>query len=448
MTGASRSSRVASVSVGPAGSHWSAAMQWLLGTGCGLLIANVYYAQPLTGLITAALGLPGSSAGLLVTLPLAGYGTGLLLIVPLADLVENKRLVLLMVGIEATCMATMALLQHPVPYLVASFFVGMSAAAVQVLVPYVTFLAPEAERGRALGKVVSGVMLGIMLARPLSSAVAQAFSWHAIFALSAVLMIGLFLALKLALPARAPRPGLTYGVLLASMGSIFVSTPVLRRRAFYHAFMFGTFSVFWTAVPLWLSGPEFGLSQSSIAWVALAGVAGAIAPPFAGRMADRGRSRLGTGLAMGLAALAVLVTGFVHRAAPVDLAILVFAAIALDFAASANLVLGQRAIYALSVEQRGRINGLFMATFFAGGAIGSALGGWTYFHFGWHGVLLLGVGLPVLGLLYFATEKESTGKSNTFAAGPSDAKPRPAVCGPCFLKTPGVDARPGPETRN
>lgn len=445
MTSADR--LVVPVNVNATGKHWSTAMQWLLGSGCGLLIANVYYAQPLAGLIAAALGLPASSAGLLVTLPLVGYGAGLLMIVPLADLVENKRLVLLLVGIEAVCMASMTLLRHPAPYLFAEFFVGMSAAAVQVLVPYVTFLAPEAVRGKAIGKVVSGVMLGIMLARPLSSAVAQVFSWHAIFLLSAVLMLGLFLALKLALPARSPRPGLTYGVLLASMGCIFVSTPILRRRAFYHAFMFGTFSVFWTAVPLWLSGPQFNLSQSSIAWVALAGVAGAIAPPFAGWMADHGRSRLGTGLAMVLAALAFLMTRFVHQAGTVDLAILVCAAIALDFAASANLVLGQRAIYALSVEQRGRLNGLFMATFFAGGALGSALGGWTYVHFGWNGVTLLGAGLPLMGLLYFATEKMSEAKLGTAAMVRSDVRPRTVVCGHRFLETPGIDVRPEPEAR-
>jgi predicted MFS family arabinose efflux permease len=388
--------------------RWSAGLQWLLGTSCGLLIANVYYAQPLTGLITAALGMPGGSAGLLVTLPLVGYGIGLLMVVPLADLIENKRLVLVLVGIEAVCMAALTMLVHPSLYLAASLVAGVSAAAVQVLVPYVTFLAPEAERGKAIGKVVSGVMLGIMLARPLSSAVAELLSWRAIFAVSGALMVALLVALKLALPKRKPSPGLTYSALLGSMGRIFVSTPVLRRRAFYHAFLFGSFSVFWTAVPLWLSGPQFHLTQSGIAWVALAGVAGAVAPPFAGRLADRGLSTLGTALAMILATLAFFVSSFIHGGGPMSLGILIGAAIVLDFAVSANLVLGQRAIYSLSVEQRGRLNGLFMATFFVGGAIGSALGGWAYFHFGWTGASALGMGFPVLGLLYFGTETRSS----------------------------------------
>ena len=381
-----------------------ARLQWLLGIACGLLIANVYYAQPLTGLITAALGMPRASAGLLVTLPLIGYGTGLLLVVPLSDLIENRRLVSLMVGLEALCMAVICTTSNPSLYLFVAFFVGVTAAAVQILVPYVTFLAPEAQRGQAVGRVVSGVMLGIMLARPVSSLVSDLVSWRAIFGISALLMLSLLVALRVMLPQRQPAAGLTYPGLLLSLGHIFVTTPILRRRAIYHAYLFGAFSVFWTAVPLWLSGPQFGLTQRGIAWVALAGVAGAIAPPLAGRMADRGLSKRGTGLAMLAAITAFAVTMAARDASPVALGMIVFAAILLDFAVSANLVFGQRAIYALSVEQRGRINGLFMATFFVGGAIGSALSGWCYERFGWTGVAVLGSALPVIALMYFATE--------------------------------------------
>lgn len=380
-------------------------LRWLLGIACGLMIANVYYAQPLTGLITAALGMPRASAGLLVTLPLTGYGLGLLSVVPLADLLENRRLVLLMVALEALCLLLISVTGNATLYLAVAFLVGTNAAAVQVLVPYVTFLAPEAERGRAVGRVVSGVMLGIMLARPVASFVSDLLSWRAIFAISAALMALLAVALGLMLPQRRPPPGLTYPRLLLSLGRIFTTTPILRRRAFYHAWLFGAFSVFWTAVPLWLSGPQFGLTQRGIAWVALAGVAGAIAPPLAGRLADHGRSKLGTGLAMAAVIVAFLLTDVAHDASALSLGLVVFAAILLDFAVSANLVFGQRAIYALGAAERGRINGLFMATFFAGGAIASALSGWSFSHFGWPGVSVLGIALPVLALLYFATER-------------------------------------------
>ena len=379
-------------------------LQLLLSAACGLLVANLYYAQPLTGLIGGALGMPAQSVGLLVTLPLAGYGVGLLAIVPLGDLVENRRLVLTLVALEAVCMAAMSLLMQPALFLGAALLAGVTAAAVQVLVPYGSYLAPEERRGKAVARLVSGVMLGIMLARPASSFVAHLLSWHAVFACAAALMSILFITLYWALPARQPSSPMSYRRLLLSMGSIFTDTEVLRRRALYHACMFGAFSVFWTAIPLWLSGPRFHLTQEGIAWVAFAGVAGAVAPPFAARMADRQLGQLGTALAMLLATAAFLLTLAGTLVPPLSLAAIVAAAILLDFAVSAHLVFGQRAIFALAAEQRSRINGLFMATFFAGGAAAAALGAWLYATFGWVGAATLGAALPMLALLYFATE--------------------------------------------
>jgi predicted MFS family arabinose efflux permease len=386
-------------------------IQLLLGGACGLIIANLYYAQPLTGLISASLGLPSRLTGLMVTWPLAGYGIGLLLIVPLGDLIENRRLVLTLVAFEALSVGLLSFIGHAGAFLGFAFVMGAMAAAVQVLVPYATYLAPEESRGKAVGRAVSGVMLGIMLARPVSSLVTNWGSWRVIFRISAVLMAALFVTLRIALPRRHPRPGLTYRALLGSMGRILIGTEVLRRRAMYHACMFGAFSVFWTAVPLWLSGPQFGLTQKGIAWVAFAGVAGAIAPPFAGRLADRGLSRGGTAFAMVFAALAFALSRFADGGSRIDLGLVTLSAIVLDFAVSANLVFGQRAIFALGGDLRSRLNGLFMALFFAGGAVGSAVSGWCYSSYGWKGASLFGAALPILGLLYLATERRPSTQS-------------------------------------
>jgi predicted MFS family arabinose efflux permease len=388
----------------PAASQFSPGLQWLFGTACGLLVANLYYAQPLTGLISASLGMPPESRGLIVTLPLSGYGVGLLMVVPLGDLIENRRLTLTLVGLEALCLSAISLIRKPIPFLGVALLIGLTASAVQVLLPYVTYLAPEAIRGRAVGSVVSGVMLGIMLARPVSSLVTDLWSWRMIFRISAVLMAGLFVALRIALPPRRPPPGLTYGELLRSMGHIFASTEILRRRALYHACMFGAFSVFWTSVPLWLSSPQFGLTQTGIAWVALAGVAGAVAPPIAGRIADRGLSRRGTAVVMVLAALSFLLSDLARNGSRLALGMVIASAVLLDFCVSANLVFGQRAIFSLAPALRSRLNGLFMATFFAGGAIAAALSGFCYSRFGWTGVSVIGVALPIVGLIYLATE--------------------------------------------
>lgn len=396
-------SAVAAQAIGEA--EFSPALLGLLGVACGLLIANVYYAQPLTGLITAALGMPRQSAGLIVTLPLTGYGLGLLLVVPLGDLVENRRLILTLIALEAASLALISLVAQPVAYLAVALLIGVTASAVQVILPYVSHLAPERIRGQVLGRLVSGVMLGIMLSRPVSSFVADIWSWRAIFRLSAVAMTLLFVTVRLAAPRRTPAPGLHYAALMGSMGRIFTSTEILRRRALYQAAMFGSFSVFWTAAPLWLSGAPFHLSQRGIAWVALAGVAGAVAPPLAGRLADRGLTRLATVGVMLMAIAAFALSDLARGSSALSIGLVVATAVLLDFAVSANLVFGQRAIYALGAEQRGRINALFMASFFAGGAIASAATGWVFVRYGWTGITIFGGLLPLAALAYSLTER-------------------------------------------
>ena len=275
---------------------------FLLALSCGLIAANIYYAQPLVGPIAAELGLSPQAAGLVVTMTQLGYGAGLLLIVPLGDLIENRKLVLAVIALAAVALAAAAVATHPLPYLAAALLVGLGSVAVQILVPYAGHLAPERIRGQVVGNVMTGLMLGIMLARPASSFVASVSSWHAVYALSAAIMVGLALVLHRALPVRTPQAKLGYGELLASMVRLARTTPMLRRRALYQAGLFGAFSLFWTTVPLVLAGPAFHLSQSGIALFALAGAAGAVSAPIAGRVADRGWTRPATAVAMLLTA--------------------------------------------------------------------------------------------------------------------------------------------------
>ena len=376
----------------------------LLATACGLIVANIYYAQPLVGPISASLGLPPQAAGLIVTMTQVGYGVGLLFVVPLGDLFENRSLILAVFGVGLLALVGAALSTNAAAFLGAALLIGLGSVSVQILVPYAAHLAPEAVRGRVVGNVMSGLMLGIMLARPAASFITEALSWHAVFVISAVVMAGLAVVLRVALPRRQPAPGLSYGKLLASMVRLARRTPVLQRRALYHAFLFGSFSLFWTAVPLLLAG-AFHLSQNGIALFALAGVAGAIAAPIAGHFADRGWSKPGTGLAMLAVAASFLLGRLGLSGSHTGLAILVLSAILLDFGVTANLVFGQRAIFSLSAQFRSRLNGLYMATFFVGGAVGSALGGWTYARGGWSATMWAGLCLPVLALACYLTER-------------------------------------------
>ncbi|MBB5573482.1 MULTISPECIES: MFS transporter [Rhizobium] len=381
-------------------------MTFMFAAACGLVAANLYYGQPLAGPISQALGFTPAATGLIVTLTQIGYGLGLLLIVPLGDLLENRRLVLTLIGLSAVALVGAAFAWSPSLFLLASLCIGLASVAVQVLVPFAAHMAPDASRGAVVGNVMSGLLCGIMLARPAASFLSELSSWHTVYILSACVMIGLAIILRIALPTRVPHTKLHYGQLLSSMGHLALHTPVLQRRALYQACMFGAFSLFWTTTPLLLASPAFGLTQNGIALFALAGAAGAVASPIAGRIADRGWTKLATTFALVLAIIAFLIGHASGSGSLLALVTLTLSGILLDFGVQTNLVLGQRAIFALSAEHRSRLNGLYMATFFAGGAFGSAIGGWAYATGGWNLASWIGVCFPVVALLIFLTERQ------------------------------------------
>lgn len=377
----------------------------LLATAVGVTAANLYYAQPLVAMISRALGLAPEAAGLVVTLTQAGYGLGVLLIVPLGDIVENRRLILTMIGMTVLGLLGLSFSTSLLPYFAAAFFTGLGASTVQIIVPYAAHFVSEEKRGQIVGTLMSGLMLGIMLSRPTASFLTDLFSWHAVFLTSAGLMVLLGVTLSQKLPLRQPtNKGLRYLQLLRSMLDLFLKTPLLRRRSAYQALVFGAFCLFWTASPLLLAGPDFHFSQIQIALFALVGVAGAVSAPFAGRAADRGLGQKATAIALTGAALSFLLSLIFPAGSMTSLVALVAAAILLDAGVSANLVLGQRAIFSLQPENRGRLNALYIATIFVGGASGSALGAWAFAHGGWWLTSWFGFCLPVAALLYFATE--------------------------------------------
>ena len=376
----------------------SIGMTMLLAAAAGIVVANLYYAQPLVGPIGAALGMPPGAAGLIVTLTQIGYCLGLLFIVPLGDLLENRRLIVSGLVATGAALALAANADTAWQFLLAALAIGLGAVVAQVLVPFAAHLAPEATRGQTVGKVVSGLLLGIMVARPVASVLAGFGGWQAVFGIAAALVLLLAVVLHFKLPQRRPAATQRYGALIASLWPVLANTPVLRRRALYHAGLFGAFSLFWTVAPQALSGPDFGLSQNGIALFALVGMAGAVASPIAGHLADAGHTLGATAIALAAGALSFLLPLFAPHSKPLALGLLAVAAIVLDAAVAANLVLGQRALFALGAEIRSRLNGLYFALFFAGGALGSALGGWVYAQYGWHAALVTGMLLPALAL--------------------------------------------------
>lgn len=365
-----------------------------LAVGCGVTVANLYYAQPLLPEISRALGVTEGTASLAVTATQIGYAVGVALLVPLGDLLENRALTSrILIGTFLALVAT-ALAPGFSVLLTAAVLVGVTSVAAQVLVPFAAQLAPEASRGRVVGRVMTGLLLGILLARTAASFVAAAFGWRAIYWVSAALVVGLWWVLRRVMPARRPPPGPRYRTLLASMITLVRTEPVLRRRALAQCAMFGAFSMFWTAISFELAS-RHGFSQAQIGLFALVGAAGAAAAPIAGRLGDRGRSRPGRVLAALLGTLALLLAALGSR----SVVLLAAGGVLLDFAVQGHQVLGQRDIYSLRADARSRINTVYITVMFAGGALASAAAGGLHHLWGWPGTALVAAALPLIALV-------------------------------------------------
>ncbi|SHJ02856.1 Predicted arabinose efflux permease, MFS family [Pseudomonas luteola] len=364
---------------------------------CGAIVANLYYSQPIIDLIAPAVGLSEHDASLIVSLTQIGYALGLLLLVPLADLLENRRLMVITVLASAVMLMAAGLSTQPSVFLVVSLLIGVSSVAVQILIPLAAHLAPEQSRGRIVGTIMSGLLLGILLARPASSLIADHFGWRTVFFTSALIMLAIAGVVLKVVPTRQPSHQAHYGQLLLSLVHLFTRESVLRQRSLYQGLMFAAFSLFWTAAPLELIR-HYGLSQTQIAVFALVGAVGAVSAPIAGRLADAGHTHRASAVAMLLAALSFL-PALVHS--PYGVVSLAITGILLDFAVQMNMVLGQRAVYMLDAKSRARLNGLYMTSIFIGGAMGSAIASTVYERGGWSAIVLVGSSLPLLALLFF-----------------------------------------------
>jgi len=337
-----------------------------------------------------------------VTVTQIGYGLGLLFVVPLGDLIENRRLVVAAVCAAGLALMVMSTARYAEAFLLGALLLGVASTAVQLLLPYATYLTLEASRGRVLGVLTSGLMLGIALARPVASFVAYDFGWRAVFALSAALMAMTAAILWLSMARRHPRATQSYAGILRSLLPLLRDVSILRRRAAYHSALYASFSLFWTAVPLLLASERFGLSQDGIGLFALAGAGGVIIAPCAGWIADHGLTRAGTGYAM-LSILCAFAIGWAGSETH-SVALLVLSAILIDAGLVTNFVLSQRLIYGARPESRSRIGGLFTALFFLGGAAGSALGTASFVTGGWHLTTAIGMGFAAAALIALSGE--------------------------------------------
>jgi len=372
----------------------------LLAIGTGVTVANLYYAQPLLEAIAAQFDVSDGTAGLLVTVSQVFYGLGLVFLAPLSDLVDRRKLVVALLAVSCVAMAGAAAAPQ---FLVLALALGIAATTsvvAQILVPFASTLAPEGERGHVVGLVMGGLLTGILLARTFAGLLAGATSWRVVFAIAALAMAVLGVALWRAMPELRPSSTLAYRELLGSVGALIRRESLLRRRMIYGACGMASFSLVWTTLAFLLSDPPFNFGEATIGLFGLAGLAGAVSAMRMGGLHDRGHGRLATGavLAAVLLSWPIFILGQ-HSV----VAILVGLAV-LDFGVQGQNVLSQGAIYALGRETTGRVTTAYVTSNFAGGAIGSAAGSLAWSTGGWDAVCGVGIAFAGIALVLWLTE--------------------------------------------
>jgi predicted MFS family arabinose efflux permease len=364
----------------------------------GLSVASIYYAQPLLPTMARELGVSAARAGSVVTVAQLGYALGLLLIVPLGDLFERRALIVVMTLLAASGLFLTALAPNVKLVLAGAALTGLCSVVTQILVPFAATLARDEDRGKVVGTVMSGLLLGILLARTVAGALAALGSWRTVYWAGAVALLGTAAVLRRVLPRYHAPVRLTYGRLLLSIFTLFREEPVLRRRALVGASAFGTFSVLWTSMAFLLAAPPYRMAPGAIGLFGLAGVAGALAATSAGRLADRGKGDWATGILLLVLFGSWLPLAFAGR----SLVAFVLGVLLLDLAVQGVHIGNQAAIYRLRPEARNRLTAGYMTSYFIGGALGSFLSTAAYGAFGWPGVVGVGAGFSALGGLAWA----------------------------------------------
>ncbi|MBT9369854.1 MFS transporter [Rhizobium sp. CSW-27] len=363
-----------------------------MATATGIAVANVYYNQPMLGLIEA--DFPGEPAtGLIPTATQLGYALGLFFLLPLGDLVHRRRLIIGQFLLLAVALALAALAPSGLTLAIASFVVGAGATVAQQIVPFAATLASPERRGSTIGTVMAGVLSGILFSRTLSGFVGAHAGWRDMFWIGVPLALAAAVLMAMTLPHHRPASRMRYDTALRSLAHLWKREPALRTAALMQAALFASFSAFWTVLALYLATPRFHLGPDVAGLFGIVGAAGIFAAPLAGRIADRRGPHLVVWLGALLALAAWMIFGLWA-----SLGALVIGVIILDLGIQSALISNQHIVYALDPDARSRLNTIFMTAMFLGGAAGAALATFVWSQAGWTGVSLLGALLALLAL--------------------------------------------------
>lgn len=378
----------------------SPAVVRLLAVACGAAVANLYYAQPLLDTIARAFDVSAGTAGLIITASQLGYAAGLVFVVPLGDLVHRRRLVCRLLLVTAVGLLLTAVAPSIGVLAAALAVVGVTSVVAQVLVPLASELADEDDSGRVVGVVMSGLLIGILVARTVSGLIAEVAGWRAVYVVAAVGMLALATALWRALPDTAPPSTLPYRRLLASVGTLVREEPVLRRRMVYGAMGMASFSALWTTLTFLLTREPYDYGDAVVGLFGLAGIIGAASARVAGRLADGGRGPQATGVFW----LLVLVSWGVLALGTTSVVAVIVGIVLLDLGVQGQHIVNQSTIYAMAPEARSRVTTAYMGFNFLWGAAGSAAGALAFSLGGWEVVCGLGAAFSVVALLGWLDE--------------------------------------------
>lgn len=361
----------------------------------GAVVTNVYCTQPILPLIEAGFRVDLTKVDLVAAAALLGFSTGLALLLPLGDRFDRRKLVLGQIALAFVLAIAAAVSPNIWTLIAACFGLGMVSCVPQQLVPFAAVMSVPGERGRSVGTVVSGIMIGILLGRTIAGLVGSAYGWRAVYGMEAAFMVPVWLAAAALLPRGVPSTNLSYGRLLASLWPLARDNRTIREAMLVQALLWACFNAFWVNLASLLASGPWHLGSAWAGAFGIVGAAGAFAASFAGRASDRIETRTVVAVSIGVVTIAYLI----FFAANVSLTMLVIGVVVLDIGVQAGLVSNQTRAFAVDPKAQGRINSLYMTATFFGGAAGTVVSGWLMTHFGWTGIVAFGI---ALGLVAFA----------------------------------------------
>lgn len=367
----------------------------LMSVATGLAVASNYYPQPLLDTIARAFSLTPGQAGFIVTVAQLGYAAGLLFLVPLGDMFERRKLIVSMTLLSAIGLLVTASSQSLAVMLLGTALTGLFSVVAQILVPLAATLATPEKRGKVVGTIMSGLLLGILLARTVAGLLADLGGWRTVYWVAAVLMALMALALWRGLPKIKQENHLNYPQILGSVFTLFLRNKLLRTRATLGCLTFANFSILWTSMAFLLASPPFNYSESMIGLFGLAGAAGALGARPAGGLADKGKAHLTTTIGLLLLLLSWIAIWFGHA----SVLALIIGILVLDLTVQGVHITNQTVIYRVQPDARNRLTAGYMTSYFIGGAAGSLISAAAWQHAGWAGVCGAGAIIAVLNLL-------------------------------------------------